>query len=143
MPDTRVAKIEANKVVDGRLIRNVGKVIVKHQAWVLNDKLFMGAGIEGIGFQAYIHCHGLDKKTYGEVRLEIVVDGVRSARVLEGQLATHHWKETQVKGCIELVHDILEALVPNKLIMPDYIVDAIHDELRYRKEEGLDPFPRK
>lgn len=125
----------ANQVDNGRLVRT-GKVIKLHDPWTLQDTGFVGAGIWGVGYQAYLFCH-----REGGVSAEIQLDdGSPRSKINLAQIAFVEWDEKSAESCIRLFHDVLEVLLPTGLLQLDSILDALEAEVYHRWENHLEPF---
>lgn len=127
----------ANKVDDGRLVRMQDAARL-HEAWTLKDDIFVGAGIRGTGYSAYFYCH-----TEGATHIEVEMWNRRTPMNFENELAFYPWDEKSAKGCIQLVHDVLEILLPTKLLTLESILDGIYAELQHRGENGLEPLTKE
>lgn len=149
MPN-RVEKLEGNEVEDGRLVRHVGKVIVPHKAWMLKEENFLGAGVEGTGFKVYLYCHGeqgMHSHIYAKTHVAICVDEFHDPDRQDFPHIVFNeepevWTVEMAGGCVKVIHDIFEALLPKKLLHLDSLYEAAYQEIVWRRKEGEWPFER-
>ena len=132
-----------NKVEDGRLLRAGGRP-TPHVPW--SDRQdehdgFLGAGIEGTGFEVYMLCHEWTGKRFaGGVRIDVVIEDETWPLIFRSKLKAYPWYEEDIEAVVKLFHDVLERLLPAKLMDVGNIMDGIYLELRHRLENELEPF---